>query len=210
MSPRRAQAIRGQSDPETALRAHLLDTTALLLAEQVPAALTTRVIARRAGVSDGVLYNYFADKDDLVLRAMVRRFAALLERYLASLPEPGSATLEANLLEIARAALELHLESLPILAGLASDTRLVARFADEIHREHVGAAEITAAVARYLAAEQELGRIVDVDTESAADLLVGAVALRAFTTSLGASRRDVTASLPEVVGALLRGLERRA
>lgn len=210
MSPRRAQAVRGEADPAAALRAHLLDTTAGLLAERPPAALTTRVIARRAGVSDGVLYNYFADKDDLVLQAIVRRFAVLLERYLASLPEPGSAPLESNLLEIARAALELHLESLPIVAGLASDAGLVTRFAHEIHREHVGAAEITAAVARYLAAEQELGRIADADPESAADLLVGAVAVRAFTTSLGASRREVAESLPEVVGTLVRGLERRA
>jgi AcrR family transcriptional regulator len=207
MSPRRAQAVRDHADPASALRALLLDTTALLLADRPPTALTTREIARTANVSDGVLYNYFADKDELVLQAMVQRFAALLERFRSLLPEPGSAPPEANLLAIARAALELHLDSLPILAGLASDPDLVRRFVHEIHREHVGAADISAAVERYLSAERDLGRIGDVDTRAAADLLVGAVAVRAFTTSLGASRREVTESLPHVVGALLRGLE---
>jgi AcrR family transcriptional regulator len=210
MSPRRAQAVAGHEDPAAALREHLLATTARLLADRPPAGLTTREIARAAGVSDGVLYNYFADKDALVLEAMVRRFARLLEDFLSSLPDPGSGLLETNLEEIARAALALHLESLPILGGLVSDADLFRRFMQAIHREEVGGAEITAAVARYLAGEQDLGRMRRVDARAAADLLVGAVAVRAFTTSLGALQRDVLESVPGVVAALVQGLEPRS
>lgn len=65
MSPRRAKATLGRvgTDPATALREHLVDTAERLLAEKQVGAITTREIARAAGVSDGVLYNYFADKD---------------------------------------------------------------------------------------------------------------------------------------------------
>jgi AcrR family transcriptional regulator len=197
------------ADPAAALREHLLDTTGRLLAEHSPARLRTREIARAADVSDGVLYNYFADKDELVVQAMVRRFAALLADFRASLPEPGSRSVRANLEDIARAALALHLESLPILAGLLTDADVLRRFMREIHREHVGAAEITGAVDRYLAAEHALGRIRDVDTRAAADLLVGSVALRAFTTSLGVPRDEVIDGIPHIVETLLRGLEPR-
>jgi hypothetical protein len=144
-----------------------------------------------------------------VLAAAVRRFAHALDRFRDALPEPGSGALEANLLQIARAALDLHLETLPVAAGLLSDPSLLSRFGLEIHREHVGAAEIAASVDRYLAAERELGRVADVDTRAAADLLIGAVAVRAFTIALGAPREHVAASLPGLAATLARGTEPR-
>jgi AcrR family transcriptional regulator len=204
MSPRTAEAVRGlEGDHATLLRAHLLDTTALLLAEIPPTGLTTRRIARSAGVSDGVLYNHFADKDALVLAATVRRFSALLDEFRASIPEAGSGSLSGNLVRIAEAALELHLRLLPLLGSLLADEALLRRYLLEIHREDVGAAEIVAAVTRYLDAERALGRAGDIDTRAAADLLVGAVAVRAFAGAIGAP-----SDLDGVVATLVAGLER--
>lgn len=205
MSPRTAEAVRElEGDHATLLRAHLLATTERLLAERSPARLTTRGIARAAGVSDGVLYNHFPDKDALLLAAMTQRFSTLLRRFRASVPEPGSGTVAGNLARIANASLELHLELLPVLGALLSDEALLRRFLHGIHREDVGAAEIVEAIERYLAAELELGRVRVVDTRAAADLLVGAVAVRALTTALGAA-----ANLGGVVETLLAGLEPR-
>jgi hypothetical protein len=144
-----------------------------------------------------------------VLAAAVRRFAHALDRFRSALPEPGAGTLEANLLRIAQATLDLHLETLPVATGLLSDPSLLARFGLEIHREQVGAADIVASVERYLAAERELGRVADVDTRAAADLLVGAVAVRALTITLGATREHVSASLPGLAATLARGTEPR-
>jgi AcrR family transcriptional regulator len=207
---RRAHAVRDHAgDPAAALHAHLLDTADGLLADSSPTALTTRGIARAAGVSDGVLYNHFADKDELVLAATVRRFARRLEAFLAAVPEAGSGTVPENLERIAEETLELHRDMLPILVGLLADPELLGRFLHEIHREHIGAAEIVGTIARYLAAERESGRVGAVDAKAAADLLVGAVAVATLTTLLGATPADAADRSRATVAALLRGLEPR-
>ena len=73
MAPRRAAAIRDQPGTAT-LGDHLVAAADSLLDDGAIGQLTTRQIARRAGVSDGVLYNHFPDKASLVLAALVRRY----------------------------------------------------------------------------------------------------------------------------------------
>ncbi len=51
------------------LREHLIATAARLIDERGSAGLAVRDIAREAQVADGVLYNYFQDKEDLLARA---------------------------------------------------------------------------------------------------------------------------------------------
>jgi Bacterial regulatory proteins, tetR family len=63
------------------LRELLIVTAEKLLAERQVSTITTGDIARTAGVSDGVLYTYLADKNDLLVAALVRRYAAELERF---------------------------------------------------------------------------------------------------------------------------------
>jgi AcrR family transcriptional regulator len=73
MSPRRA-------DPRTPIA--LLEAAARLLAEEGPAALSTRRLAAEVGTSTMSVYTYFGGMDDLV-RAMVLEGFARLERELA-------------------------------------------------------------------------------------------------------------------------------
>src|SRR6266536_1308624 len=109
MSPRRARAVSGlDGDPATALREHLIDVAERLLSERQVSAITTRDIARTAGVSDGVLYNYFADKNDLLLSGRVRRRAHIIPPFEADLPQPGTPTVEEHLGAHARAMLDLQ------------------------------------------------------------------------------------------------------
>ena len=84
--------MRGRvgDDPATALRELLVDSAEKLLAERQVSSITTRDIARAAGVSDGVLYNYFANKNDLLVAALMRRYAGLVSGFDADLPAPGS------------------------------------------------------------------------------------------------------------------------
>lgn len=211
MSPRRAKAVSGRTgvDPATALREHLVDTAERLLAERQLSAITTRDIALSAGVSDGVLYNYFADKDALLLAALLRRYQAAMERFEAVLPEPGTATAEVNLNAFARAMLEMHSTVLPIMTGLISEPALRARFVAEMHTLPHGPQHAMQRLIDYVRAEQELGRVSEaVDADAVNTLLMGATALLALTGLLSqAGTADrVADELPAVVATLVYGV----
>lgn len=68
-------------DPATALREHLVESAGKLLSERQISAITTRDTTLSAGVSDGVLYNYFGDKNELLLAALLRRYQSVVERF---------------------------------------------------------------------------------------------------------------------------------
>jgi AcrR family transcriptional regulator len=209
MSPRRARAVAGRvdEDPATALREHLLDTADGLLAERQVSAITTRDIATGAGVSEGVLYNYFADKQDLLLAALLRRHDRIVARFEAELPEAGFATVEENLTTFARASLDLQSDLLPLMVGLITEPALLHRFVDEMHRQPLGAGGTMQRVAEYLVAEQRLGHVpADIDPQPVNTLLMGATTLLAFTNLVSGDREQVVEALPSIVRALVRGI----
>ena len=53
------------------LRDHLIATAARLIDQRGSTGLAVRDIAREAQVADGVLYNYFEDKEDLLAHALL-------------------------------------------------------------------------------------------------------------------------------------------
>jgi len=211
MSPRRAKAVTGRvgDDPATALREHLIDTAGQLLAQRQVSTITTREIARTAGVSDGVLYNYFTDKYDLLLAALLRRYQALADRFAAALPAPGTGTVAANLRTFAQASLAFQADLLPIGVGLMSEPALLHRFMETIHADLHGPQQNQSRLSGYLRDEQQLGRLpADVDPVAAATLLTGAClnfAIAGLVLPEGA-RPSTAAALPAAVETLLRGL----
>ena len=211
MSPRRARAVAGRDDedPATALREHLIGTAERLLTERQVSAITTRDIARAAGVSDGVLYNYFADKHDLLLAALLRRYASVAERFVAAIPEPGTGSVEANLRAFAFAALDFHAELIPTVAGLVSEPTLMHRFLGAIHGEPLAPQNNQGRLTHYITAEQGLGRLpTHVDAVAATTLLMGgALVLVVAGHVLPADSRPVVAEqIPSMVDTLMRGL----
>jgi AcrR family transcriptional regulator len=213
MSPRRAKAVTGRvgDDPATALREHLIDTADQLLAQRQVSTITTREIARTAGLSDGVLYNHFADKYDLLLAALLRRYQRLADRFAAALPEPGTGTVAVNLRAFAQASLAFHADLLPIGVGLISEPELLHRFMEAIHADLHGPQQNQTRLSGYLLHEQRLGRLsADIDPVAAATLLTGAClnfAIAGLVLPDGA-RPDPAAALPAAVETLLRGLRR--
>lgn len=212
MSPRRAKAVTGRvgEDPATALREHLIDTAEQLLAQRQVATITTRELARSAGVSDGVLYNYFADKHDLLLAALLRRYRRLADRFAAGLPAPGTGTVADNLHAYARASLAFQADLLPIGGGLISDPTLLHRFMAAIHTDVHGPQQNQTRLSAYLRAEQQLGRLpAHVDPDAAATLLTGACLNLAITSLFlpEGARPDPAAGLSAAVRTLLHGLQ---
>ncbi len=204
---RTARALAGRTgEPAVLMRDHLIDAADRLLAKSDVTSITARELARAAGVSDGVLYNHFADKNDLLVTALVRHFGRLVAELQADLPIPATATAEENLQRLAGSLLELHRAAFPLLGKLLAEPALLQRFVAEIHRagEPFGGAVIRELVVDYIAAEQRVGRLANVDASAAADLLIAGVALLALPW--GAAPRDDR--LRKLVRTLLNGLGR--
>lgn len=212
MSPRRARAVRVRvgDDPAAALRELLIDTAEKLLTERQVSTITTRDIARTAGVSDGVLYNYFTDKNELLVAALVRRYAAELGQFDSDLPAAGTATVEQNLITYARAALDLVARTLPVAAGLMSEPALLHRFIEAIHTHPFGPHRLRQPIADYLTEEQRLGRLGEFDGDAALSLIVGPAVVLGFTHLVaGRSPDELADEIPGIVRTLLTGLNPR-
>ncbi|UMO99438.1 TetR/AcrR family transcriptional regulator [Amycolatopsis sp. EV170708-02-1] len=166
MSPRKAAALRDTGDGRS-LREHLIGTAADLISAHGTAELTVRAIARAAGVADGVLYNHFADKEELLADALAEHVRRA-EAGLGELPAPGSATVEDNLRAQLAYGLALHKEILPAFAGLLARPAVLARFGELAGDGGTWRDRL----AGYLRAEKELGRL-DGDVDAAAAMLVG-------------------------------------
>jgi|SRR5450432_54429 AcrR family transcriptional regulator len=213
MSPRRARAVQGhlESDPAGALRRHLVNVTRRLLAAHGLGGLTTREIARAADVSDGVLYNHFADKDELILEALRLELANLGDQFRKAMPAPGTATVEANLVAIAMACTAFQAGALPLAGALLGRAELLARFLELIHAGDSGPQHIITAIAGYLDAEMRAGRAADdADSTTVAIMLFGACQAQLLGAHFG--QMTDTAAEPDsrpTVAVLMRSLQPR-
>lgn len=208
-TPRAAASSTGNP----AIREQLIDAAERLLADRQVSAITTRDIARAAGLSVGVLYNYFGDKNDLVVAALLRRYDAQLAVFEASLPVAGEGDVEANLVRYGEAMLALATGTLPSIAGLMSDPALMHRFFGEIHGPENGMQRILGQVAAYLVAEQGLGRLGEFDVPSAITAFVGSMIALGIQGAIGgpgivgdAAAGEAKAQIPGIARTLVRGL----
>jgi AcrR family transcriptional regulator len=209
MSPRSTRPPRGRvgDDSAIALRSQLIDAAETLLAARPVSTITTRDITRTAGLSDGVLYNYFSDKTELLVAALIRRYAAALDRFGTGLPAAGTADVEQNLVVYVRAALDLITTTLPMAAGLISEPPLLHRFIAEIHGETYGPHRLFAPVADYLLAEQRLGRLRSFDPAPVLTLIMGPALMIGFRGLVMADPpREHDDQIPTVVRILMQGI----
>jgi AcrR family transcriptional regulator len=125
MSPRKPAVLRDGDGQD--LRDYLITTAARLIGERGSAGLSVRDIAREAQVSDGVLYNYFEDKEDLLAQALLVHVGTVMVS-LPQLPPAGTGTLAENL----RLFIDIGIGSLtrvvPAFAGLLSQPKVLVRF----------------------------------------------------------------------------------
>jgi AcrR family transcriptional regulator len=194
MSPRKASVLRG-GDAQN-LREYLIATAARLIGERGTGALTVREIAREARVADGVLYNYFEDKEDLLANALLAHVAAVMGSAPRVLPEPGSGSVAENLRGFIAGGLEVLARVTPAFAGLVTQPKVLIRFHAMVGGDAAfgaGTPETSAAEAAapeaaghgrglpdmlgaYLRGEQRLGRIAaDADIDAVVILVVGAI-----------------------------------
>lgn len=194
MSPRRAAALREQGGED--LRQHLIAAAARLIGQSGTAGLSVRAIAREASVADGVLYNYFEDKEDLLAQALLTHIGSVMESAPQLLPAAGTGTVAGNLSVFIEQGVTVLGRVTPAFAGLLSQPDVLSRF----HGMVGGDAAFSAAPAgtddhgadgadqgsegyglgelltRYLRDEQALGRIAsDADVDAIAILVVSVI-----------------------------------
>ena len=172
MSPRRAAVLRDGDGAQT-LREHLVATVARLLAERGSAGLTVRDIAREAKVADGVLYNHFEDKEELLALGLQAHVDRVMQESLSGLPRrAGEGTVQDNLREYVSRGLGMLTRILPAFAGLLSQPKVLVSFHTLGGPRHPALPRV---LAEYLRAEQALGRIAPgVDPDAAATMIIGA------------------------------------
>ena len=96
----------------------LLEATSQVLVDRGYANLTTTRVAHRAGVSVGTLYQYFADKAELV-RALHRvRIERAFGAFASQAQQQGDVSIDARLEGMLHALLEVKLERPALLTAL--------------------------------------------------------------------------------------------
>jgi AcrR family transcriptional regulator len=203
-----ARGSASSSGGSAVIRDQLIDAAERLLQERPVSALTTRDIARAAGLSDGVLYNYFANKNDLLVAALLRRYDAWVVTFEAGLPVAGEGDVEANLRVLAEAILGLTTATIPAVSGLMSEADLMHQFLAELHGDERGLQRTLGRVGAYLTEEQALKRLGAFDVDAAVTTLVGSmIALGLSGMVTGRSEEETRGQVRGIVAALLGGLE---
>ncbi|MFI6536747.1 TetR/AcrR family transcriptional regulator [Nonomuraea sp. NPDC050547] len=136
-------------------------------------AATTRAIAKEAGLSNGVLSHYFADKDEILLSALRESHRRIRERLTAKVGELGGLA----------ALREVLLDNLPLDAERTEETRLEVSFWSrslaseelaEVQREEAG--ELRAAVHGLLVEARAAGEVrAETDLDDATEHLLALV-----------------------------------
>lgn len=199
------------SPPPTGTRAQLVDAAERVLRAKGLARATTKEIAREAGYAEGTLYLHFADKLDLVRAVHERLLPAFIE-LVGHLPgKAGLGTVQGNLTELARGALQLYRDILPLGSSLFADPELLGRFRALLAERGGGPHRAWEPVIAYLRAEQALGRVAPgADPAAAALLLLGACQQLVFVELMTGPETlpfpDRPDPAAELVATLLTGL----
>jgi AcrR family transcriptional regulator len=183
-------------------RERILDAAARVMETRGLARATTKQIAGAAGYSEATLYKHFDDKSELLLAVLDERLPALVG-LLKRLPdEAGQGVVAERLEEVANQAVRFYARAFPILASLFAEPALLARYREALAAVGAGPHNANQALAAYLRAERELGRIdASVDPEAGAAMLLGACFQRAFLDAFSgqptpaAERAHLAASL---------------
>jgi AcrR family transcriptional regulator len=166
-------------------RDRMLDAAAHVMRTRGLARATTKEIAKAAGYSEAALYKHFRDKTDLFLAVLAERVPSTLGSVLADLNRRvGQGSVRETLEEVARAAINFYQQSFPMAASLYAEPALLTAHRAALRERDAGPHHVSNALAGYLAAEQDLGRIQpDADPNAAAALLLGACLQHAFLSS---------------------------
>jgi AcrR family transcriptional regulator len=185
---------RRRGRPPEGVREAIIETTLALIAERGVARLTTKEIAREAGVSEASIYYHFADKPALIEAVILDGILAPFQSFTRGFPERAAdQSVPQALLGFATRLAAFWERILPLLSAVQSDADLRASFQKRLAELDLGPHRGVRLIGSYLRGQQAAGRVkVDVDPEQAAMLICGACYLGGFQTHMlgpGAGRK---------------------
>ncbi|HEY9159501.1 MAG TPA: TetR/AcrR family transcriptional regulator [Desulfomonilia bacterium] len=189
----------------------LINVTEQLLESNGVARLTTRMIAREAGVAEGLIYHYFKDKAELiheVIEQHINDIRDAVEKLPASI---GLNTVAENLENMMIITYKVQYSIAPLASSAFADNGIRERMREIIKLKDIGPKKEIEGIAIYLSAEQRLGRVNrDINPDMAARILV-AYSLRSgmndWFLGLDPDRHEAEMELKGVIQTLMRGLE---
>lgn len=200
--PTEPQEERKRGRPPEGVREAIIETTLGLIATRGVARLTTKEIAREAGVSEASIYYHFEDKPALVEAVILDGILAPFQSFTRGFPERAAErAVDHALFDFATALAAFWERILPLLSAVQSDVDLRASFQRRLNGLDLGPHRGVRLVGGYLEAQKSLGRIrEDVDSQQAAMLICGACYLIGFQKHmLGAGAKRKLPSLRATV-----------
>ncbi|WP_441947123.1 TetR/AcrR family transcriptional regulator [Nocardia sp. 2TAF39] len=187
-SGRTAGRTRGR--PPTGVREAVIAAAQQILTEAGVARLSTKEVAKRAGVAESSIFYHFGDRIGL-LQAVVQQHLRPFKDVLGEVD--GHGELRAYLVALMEALENFFVATIPVAAAIQSDAELRAKYLDRVQEADIGPHRaVDALEARLRAARPNASDTVNL--RAAALLLVGAAHQRALQRHL--SPAGVLASLP--------------
>ncbi|MFF9869915.1 TetR/AcrR family transcriptional regulator [Streptomyces sp. NPDC013953] len=183
-------------------RDQLFDAAERVLLQDGPSALTSRAVTTEARCAKGVLHRHFTDFDAFLAELVLDRVARLDERTAVLHETAGAGSIVDNLTRALRDA--FGPVAVAIISLVTSRDTLRARLRRARPTGVPILTDAAAAIASYLRAERELGRITaDADVDTLAPTLIGAVHMlfadrQGAPPEVGAVRKVVTTVLSGV------------
>jgi AcrR family transcriptional regulator len=197
------QPRRGRGRPSAGAREAILAAALDLVSTDGLSRLTTREVARRAGVSEASVFYHYGDKVGLLQAVILAGLEPLKGLDADTLAGRTGEPLEATLRQIAT-ALERFLDrTLPVVEAVQADSAIRAEFAARLAEQDLGPHRGVGLVAEHLAEMRQRGAVrPDADPDAAALLLFGSCFLRAWLRHLTGQPDLRVASLEETTGAM--------
>lgn len=180
-------------------RQQLVDAAERILLRDGPSALTGRALTAEAGVAKGVLHRHFDGFDDFLVELVQHRAAQIDAEADDLRASAGTGTVADNLTDALIELFDSVVVSIVAIVVFQDELR------ERLRRGHPALgipllSEATAAVASYLAAERELGRIAaDADVDALGMSLIGAGHLLFADRTAGIPSREAVSRIVETI-----------
>lgn len=185
------RAVRGR--PRTGVREAVIASAQQVLAESGLARMSTKEIARRAGVAESSIFYHFGDRMGL-LHAVIQHQLSPLKGLLA---DRGGAeqSLRADLLDLLTALEEFYLAAIPAIAAVQSDAELRESYEKRSRDMDLGPHRAVDAILIHLSSRTTS----TADLRPAALLLAGAAHQRALQRHLSPPDALTTLPSPDII-----------